>query len=449
MINLQNKSIIILLIIIVCLLNINTIPTKELIENKIENNYNKILSKASIEIIDNVTILYLNGSYYEMGYQHGSLLKEQVRQNYRAIMHFAEQKNVSIDKLVDIWNIMKNYIPQEYLDETQGIADGSDLPSDYINTANMLQIVIGTKLYACSGFSIWGASTVDGNLIHGRSFDYPSWIQDPITGKYVQENQILLIRKPDNGYASMAPSLAGLYGGGGINENGVVFGSLGSWSNDYTYYGTPMRIIVPMLLDKATNAEEAINILLSNRTIGYNAIISDANKNIGFVVEQTKNKTYVGTWNNSVESNYPFYSIKDVVRRSNLFINPSTALTQRQIYNPSSLLLMLLGLNDYYPMFIQYEALSRGIEKRYGNLDLNSSMDVLREAYSGHNHIIILFLHKINLLDETAKHYGYLEAINQWVLYPKTGDMLISFADANKRAWENPVHYFNFYDLLK
>ena len=422
--------------------------TKELIENEIENNYNKILSKASIEIIDNVTILHLNGSYYEMGYQHGSLLKEQVRQNYRAIMHFAEQKNVSIDELVDIWNIMKNYIPQEYLDETQGIADGSDLPIDYINTANMLQIVIGTKLYACSGFSIWGASTVDGNLIHGRSFDYPRWIQDPITGKYVQENQILLIRKPDNGYASMAPSLAGLYGGGGINENGVVFGSLGSWSNDYTYYGTPMRIIVPMLLDKATNAEEAINILLSNRTIGYNAIISDANKNIGFVVEQTKNITYVGTWNNSVESNYPFYSIKDVVRRSNLFINPSTALTQRQIYNPSSLLLMLLGLNDYYPMFIQYEALSRGIEKRYGNLDLNSSMDILREAYSGHNHLIILFLHKINLLDETAKHYGYLEAINQWVIYPKTGDMLISFADANKRAWENPVHYFNFYDLL-
>ena len=443
-----NKSIMIILLIIIILFS-NTISTKELIKNEIENKYDKILSKASIEIIDNVTILHLNGSYYEMGYQHGNLLKEQVKQNYRAIMHFAEQKNVSIDELVDIWNIMKNYIPQEYLDETQGLADGSDLPIDYINIANMLQIVIGTKLYACSGFSIWGSSTIDGNIIHGRSFDYPRWIQDPITGKYVQENQILLIRKPDNRYASMTPSLAGLYGGGGINENGVVFGSLGSWSNDYSYYGTPMRIIIPMLLDKATNAEEAINILILNRTIGYNAIISDAKKNIGFVVEQTRNITYIGTWNNSVESNYPFYSIKDVVRRSNLFINTSTALTQRQIYNPSSLLLMLLGLNDYYPMFIQYEALSRGIEKRYGNLDLNSSMDVLREVYSGHNHLIILFLHKINPIDEIAKHYGYLEAINQWVLSPKTGDMLISFADANKRAWENPVHYFNFYDLLK
>lgn len=443
----KNKSIIILLLIIIIIFS-NTISTKELTENEIENNYDKILSKASIEIIDNVTILNLNGSYYEMGYQHGTLLKEQVKQNYRAIMHFAEQKGVSVDELVRIWNIMKNYIPEEYLDETQGLADGSNLTFDYINIANMLQIVIGTKLYACSGFSIWGASTIDGNLIHGRSFDYPRWIQDPITGKYVQENQILLVRKPDNGYASMAPSLAGLYGGGGINENGVVFGSLGSWSNDYSYYGTPMRIIVPMLLDKATNAEEAINILLSNRTIGYNAIISDANKNIGFVVELTKNITYVGTWNNSVESNYPFYSIKDVVRRSNLFINPDTAITQRQIYNPSSLLLMLLGLNDYYPMFIQYEALSRKIEKLYGNLDLNSSMDILREAYSGHNHFIILLLHKINLLEETAKHYGYLEAINQWVIHPKTGDMLISFADANKRAWENPVHYINVYDLL-
>ena len=57
-------------------------------------------------------------------------------------------------------------------------------------------------------------------------------------------------------------------------------------------------------------------------------------------------------------------------------------------------------------------------------------------------------LHKINFIEESAKHYGYLEAINQWVINPKTGDMLISFADVNKRAWENPIHYFNINNLL-
>lgn len=448
MINTKNKLIIIIILIIILFSNTITVYSKESVKSEIKTKYEKILSKASLEIIDNVTILQVNGSYYEMGYQHGSLLKEKVNQNYRAIMYFAEQKGVNVDELESIWNIMKNYIPQDYLNETQGLADGSDLSFHYINIANMLQIVIGSNLYDCSGFSLWGSATVDGEIIHGRSFDYPSWIQDPITGRYTKENQILLVRNPDNGYASLTPCFAGLYGGGGINEKGVIFGLLSSWSNDRSYYGTTMRIIVPMLLDNAENAEEAIKFLLSNRTLGYNGIVSDSNNNIGYAVEQTKNFTYVGTWNNSVESNPPFYSIKDVVRRTNLFINPRLASTQRQFYNPSSLLLMLLGLNDYYPMYIQYKALSRGIEKRYGNLDLNSSMDVLRETYSGLNHLIILLLHKINFLEESAKFYGYLEAINQWVINPKTGDMLISFADTNKRAWENPVHYFNINELL-
>ena len=112
----ENKLIIITIITLILLFS-NTISTKELIKNEKENNYVNILSKASIEIIDNVTILILSGSYYEMGYQHGFLLKEQVNQNYRAVMNFAEQKGVTVDELVRIWNIMKNYIPQEYLDE--------------------------------------------------------------------------------------------------------------------------------------------------------------------------------------------------------------------------------------------------------------------------------------------------------------------------------------------
>jgi hypothetical protein len=69
----------------IIIISSTAIQTKELTKNEIENKYDKILSKGSIEIIDNVTILHLKGSYYEMGYQQGSLLKEQVRQNNRAI----------------------------------------------------------------------------------------------------------------------------------------------------------------------------------------------------------------------------------------------------------------------------------------------------------------------------------------------------------------------------
>ena len=37
----------------------------------------------------------------------------------------------------------------------------------------------------------------------------------------------------------------------------------------------------------------------------------------------------------------------------------------------------------------------------------------------------------------------------QWVLCPETGEFVLSFATRDKNAFENPVHYFNFYKLLE
>ena len=104
MINPKNKLIIILIFSIILLSNTLTTYSKEVTISELKNKYEKILSKASLEIIDNVTILHVNGSYYEMGYQHGYLLKDKINQNYRAIMNFAEQKGVTVDELENIWD---------------------------------------------------------------------------------------------------------------------------------------------------------------------------------------------------------------------------------------------------------------------------------------------------------------------------------------------------------
>lgn len=318
-----------------------------------------------IQEIDGITILYLNGTYYEMGFQHGSLLKEQVNENYRAILHFSEQKGISYEKLNDMWNTMKEYVPQDYIDEMNGLADASGLSFEVINTINMAPTFLGRKLFQCSGFSAWGNATETGELIHAKSYDYPLFIKDPVSGKHIQENQIIMIRKPSDGYASLNPSIIGLYGSGGINEKGIGLASLYSWSFDNSIEGTPRRFKMPLIMDRAANAEEAIELLFSNKTIGFNTILSDANEPAGYALEETKNHSYIGTWNHPSESIDPFWSIKQVVRRSNTFLHPETAATQRPLYNPSSLLLMFLGQNDYYPMYIHYKALSDEIENRW------------------------------------------------------------------------------------
>ena len=78
--------------------------------------------------INGIPILHIHGSYYEMGCHHGEQLKSQIHENTRAFLHFSYKNGTSINDLNQQWNVMKKYIPEEYIDELQGIANGSDLP---------------------------------------------------------------------------------------------------------------------------------------------------------------------------------------------------------------------------------------------------------------------------------------------------------------------------------
>jgi hypothetical protein len=271
---------------------------------------------------------------------------------------------------------------------------------------------------------------------------------DPVTGTHMQDNQVIMVRQPDNGYASIVPAYAGLYVSGGINEKGIGIGILYSWSDDQTLHGTPIRFRIPMILDQAGNPDEAISIIISNKTTGTNMIISGIDPTKGYVAETTYNITYVGTWDSIVESTGPCWEIDHVVRRTNFFVNPATAATQRKHYNPSSLFLMLLGKNDYFPMWRHYRSLSKGIETYWGNLDLNNSMSIFRDTYIGKTDIFLWLVNRVEFIKNIAERYGFLQAVNQWAAYPETGDILVSFASADKNAFENPIHHFNLFELI-
>jgi len=114
-------------VILCLLLTISILPVKG-----IKNN-SDFLKDGWLEVQNEVKILHVSGSNYEMGFQHGLLLKEEVKENLRAFLNYS---NVSFDDLLNIWNIMKNYIPQDYIDEIQGIADGAE-----VNFEKLLQLI--------------------------------------------------------------------------------------------------------------------------------------------------------------------------------------------------------------------------------------------------------------------------------------------------------------------
>lgn len=338
---------------------------------------------------------------------------------------------------------MKDYVPQQYIDEIQGIADGAEIIFEDIVAANMV-IIVGDM--GCFGISAWGNATVDGKLYHTRSFDQPMTIKDPDTGKFAHENFVLIVRNPDNGYASINPSIAGsMHGGGGFNEKGIAIGQQVCWSKDYTLNGTPGQFRVQMVLDHASNISEAIDILTTNKDLGWNFIVSDSKVPIGYAVETTGNYSYYGTFDDPVEGKPPFWNIDNVVRRTNFFINPEIASTQRKNYNPSgfiNFIKLVLRTDVFFAVWRSYKVVSKGIEKNHGFMDINNTMTMIRNCYSGKTDFLL------RLIVTLAEGTSFNRAWNMWVADPQAGDLVVCFASKDKIAFENPVYYFNFYELL-
>jgi hypothetical protein len=445
----MNKKISVLFLSLLLLIFITPITISSGILINIENTqmFHTIdhLYSGWLEERDGVKILHLNGSYYEMGLQQGVLLKNEINANFRAFCNWIVKRGFSYEELNEKWNIMKPYLPQCYIDELEGVADGSGLSFENISVYNVgFYLVVN-----CGSFAAWGPATVDGRLYHARSHDFPIEIKDPITGIYMVETQVLIVRKPAGFYSSVSPSEAGMVtASDGINEMAIATGMLSSWTDDETLQGIDVGFRMRIVLDIASNITEALNTITSNKTLGYNFIVSDGKIPIGYAVETTANLSYEGTWDNPVESTNPFWKIDYVVRRANMFISPVTADTQRIHYDPSlfPLLTMLFKKNQMNGTsipasspWVHYMAISKGIESEWGRLDLNKTMKVLRKIYLGRTDIRFFILYLIG-----GKKTPY-----QLVSCPETGEFLVSFATRDKNAYENPTHYFNLFELLE
>jgi hypothetical protein len=269
---------------------------------------------------------------------------------------------------------------------------------------------------------------------------------DPISGRYLQENLIIIVRTPEYGYASVAPESAGFVGDwNGINEMEIGVSETTVLTKDTTFKGISAFFRMRMVLDYASTAEEAIEILNSNKTCGWNFIVSDGKIPVGYVIEQSANLTYVGTWDNPNEDINPFWKIKNVVRRAPMFISPELVKIEfgRTFYNPGGLkgiLLAIFGISYSIFGWAHYKALSKLINERYGTFNLNNTMATLREEYQG----------KTDFLMKLAMLFGGYIPVYQYVVCPSTGDLKISIASRDTMAHEDviPIHYFNIYELL-
>lgn len=236
-----------------------------------------------LELIDGYPVLHLKGTPYEMGYQHGALLKKDVTENMNYLVY--EKGNT---KLVDygpvkvtprqlistIIRIQEPHVPEKYMEELAGLAAGSGLDEQDARIGNFIP-----EMFHCSGFAIMNSATKDGTLYHGRVLDYAiDW--------KLQEHAVIIVAEPEGGIPFVNVSYAGFIGSvTGMNAEHVSIGEMGGRGLGH-WEGVPMAFLVREALEKGKTLDDAIAVFRDNpRTCEYYYVLADAKTNTAVGME--------------------------------------------------------------------------------------------------------------------------------------------------------------------
>lgn len=229
--------------------------------------------KGYLELVDGYKVLHVKGTPYEMGFQTGSLLKDDCKQLLHNLFEI-KAKELTVDfmgmklgpqhAISLIFKFQRPFIPQRYIEEMEGVADGAGVDRETVFIANSIP-----ELFHCSGFALLPETTKDDSILHGRVLDYGvDW--------GLQDHAVLVIAEPD-GYIPFANvTYAGFIGSvTGMNAEQISVGEMGG-KGAGKWAGTPMSFLMRRVLEEAHSLDEAVAIFRdSPRTCEYYYVFAD------------------------------------------------------------------------------------------------------------------------------------------------------------------------------
>ncbi len=388
-------------------------------------------------------VLHLQGSYYDMGFEHATLLRDQTQAAVRSLKYTIHKKTPllpsswvigAIDKFV--FQKEAPYLPREYLEEMQGLADASGVDLKIIHAAQAL-----TYLTSCETAAAWGPATRDGALYFIRSNDDFVSI-DPQTKASFNDLKMIVIYQPLNEIPYLIVNLPGLIGASdGINAEGIAIGNMSLPSRYETAAGVPMQFRIKQTLAQAHNLDEAIK-WMSVKPFegGYNFIVADAKIPSAKAIEMDSEKIYVGGWNGPAESyHYVFNGVEFKQQPMNGLIMRANHPLSQELMADFKEDLDYGGKN--YTSGPRYLDLRQRLLKEYGALDLVKMFEIMRASYQ-----------RMDYGDGPTMG----ASTHQLAFAPKTGDLLIAFSKGDPMklgrkkasAFNQPYHRYNFFALL-
>jgi tetratricopeptide (TPR) repeat protein len=263
----------------------------ELFSQRAKKRETPVLAASRYERFEGIHVLRLEGSDYEMGYQHGALLKEAIGRG--PLPYFGD----FVDRMITrsfglvgkplaraagiglgetVGRKIAARFPAYVREGLDGLADGAGLPRKQLLRAVtmpetylfILATVIAHRKYppaprfsvplmGCTSVVAWGDATAGGGMLHGRNFDYQgvgAWDTEPL----------VVVYRPKNGQRYVSIAAAGILFGGitAMNESGlslVVHQHLASL--DFDLGGTPIGVVGDKIMREARTLDDARRLL--------------------------------------------------------------------------------------------------------------------------------------------------------------------------------------------
>jgi len=384
----------------------------------------KTCGAGFLEETDDLRVLHIEGTPYDMGYQHGFLLADDILENFGPVMVVAAVWRGKTTDVSKVWDsillpeakIHEQFIPPEQKDELKGIADGLAASGSPLTYEDILvwntwvdfglgSIGVDKALEGgeptlklpfpagCSSFSAWGKATTDGKLIYGRN-------TDGFVIHEIKKKPTLVMGKPKTGYAFIHPIFAADFGrpgtiGGfaGMNEAGIVITAQGCVSRKMSLYGTPTTMVLRYILQHAGSVDETITILsLLPRTIGLIYHVADGKSNEAAVIEVNASEIAVRRnepnrdvlWTTNHYNCYPgwqSYQGHNMVTGQQKALNLADISTvekwQSSIKGSGTKTLISTTPDSFY----RYQRYRELLSENYGKIDVPTAIAIVSDRY--------------------------------------------------------------------
>ena len=243
-----------------------------------------------------VRVLYVKGDRFEMAFQHGRLLRDEVHQGALSqvaniVANSARNSFPKIPAVVEpaIKAIYKVYgqnmlnhgaktfgvSMDDYLLESYGLSEGAGFNLDDVVHAmvgpEILQVILGemsaknapkpAAVNECTDFAVGPSGTESGGYVIGRNTDYP------LNGSFDRFPTVIYYHPTDGTQRSMAVTSAGLHMAGvvGFNESGIFLGVHTIPTTQVSKKGNPIFGVGQYILRNARSFDEAITLFKKMR----------------------------------------------------------------------------------------------------------------------------------------------------------------------------------------